>query len=284
MHIAFDDRVAPTESVPDYIRWPHELNLSKAPGLKLTKVPQLHALWSYHKKQKEKVSRLTALQHAASADTPLEDSEPGHFDVGTKVVHPQRGPGIIAEVFFNDARNKPYAVQFDSGECQHYSEESAAKLADAAVLFEDAKAGTPTDTTEMLCPDSFEMDAYSAGQTPPTSPCMLHVCCTCCNIHAAYIYCMRVAWVLYVTRGRDGCLFSCAHIVDPNFAAIGAAEDNAPPAVAGAQKAGRTGWRQGRQGQCQLQLHCSMGLWATGIWHIAWPIAHRRGDADNFDW
>ena len=50
------------------------------------------------------------------------------FTSGARVQHPTRGAGSVVEIDSSARRNKPYKVRFDSGEVQHYSEETSAKL------------------------------------------------------------------------------------------------------------------------------------------------------------
>jgi hypothetical protein len=48
---------------------------------------------------------------------------------GTRVVHPLRGPGYVSQIDYTDSRNRPFVVDYDNGECHHYTAESVMKLA-----------------------------------------------------------------------------------------------------------------------------------------------------------
>ena len=54
--------------------------------------------------------------------------EAAGIPVGSRVVHPTRGPGLVAQIDMNDPRGKPITIVFDSREVHHYSMASASKL------------------------------------------------------------------------------------------------------------------------------------------------------------
>ncbi len=54
--------------------------------------------------------------------------EAAGIPVGSRVVDPTRGPGLVAQIDMNDPRGEPIIVVFDSREVHHYSMASASKL------------------------------------------------------------------------------------------------------------------------------------------------------------
>ena len=53
---------------------------------------------------------------------------PSSTAVGSRVYHPRRHVGTVMQIDHDDARGKPYCVEFDSGEVHSYSAGSLAKL------------------------------------------------------------------------------------------------------------------------------------------------------------
>ena len=43
------------------------------------------------------------------------------FTVGSRIVHPLRGPGVVVEVDSDDPRGRPYRIKFDNGQFHQYS-------------------------------------------------------------------------------------------------------------------------------------------------------------------
>jgi hypothetical protein len=73
-------------------------------------------------------------------------------------MHPDRGHGLVIKIEANDARNKPFIVQYDNGEIHHYSIESVNKLrmVTLALKIDVVAAVEPSDAP--------------AWKPPPTAP------------------------------------------------------------------------------------------------------------------
>jgi hypothetical protein len=83
-----------------------------------------------HERRLEERRTLTRPQVTTTFDS-IKDAGPLVDDsmvlvIGTRVVHPQRGPGVVSAIIEDDV--KPYYIDFDNGEAHHYSKTSARKF------------------------------------------------------------------------------------------------------------------------------------------------------------
>ena len=105
-------KLSDTIFVPQALRGDHSPSASKA--AKLASIDEF--LHGGHSPSAPKAAKLASMIEAAG------------IPVGSRVVDPTRGPGLVAQIDMNDPRGEPIIVVFDSREVHHYSMASASKL------------------------------------------------------------------------------------------------------------------------------------------------------------
>ncbi len=105
-------KLSDTIFVPQALRGDHSPSAPKA--AKLASIDEF--MHGGHSPSAPKAAKFASMIEAAG------------IPVGSRVVDPTRGPGLVAQIDMNDPRGKPIIIVFDSREVHHYSMASASKL------------------------------------------------------------------------------------------------------------------------------------------------------------